>query len=977
MDLMAGLEGIGMGGGDGGPTDTSADELFKDAPLSGQAQPAAAQPGMVAQPGTTAPRPLGGGEQLSPDKQPAPPPQQEVFHNATGQEIQQAIAQGVALDPKIPYRVSNTGKWEPIEGNKEPAAAQTPAQQAATDLQLQNQLLGQMQAAARSKERSINGWGFTGTPAEFTQHLPGPYSSFKGDLGIVGSNQAFDTMQRLKAAGVTPGRWNQQEFQAAKNVNVNLDPTQDPVSFQRNMDQVIENTWPAYVAAGGRLSRDQAFEPTFLWTGNHAGSPQDIAAQKAAAEGATGSQTPPPGGAGGGTPGGPTPPAPGTPGLVRDNVPNFDAAGNIIHDTSGQFIRGQDTGLYGEKGGTHSENDPNLAGVNATVNEMLKARMPAGAILHYLSTKETDPAQLAQLAGKVATLTAWQQGEGKNYKGNYIVDLERREVPNTAEQNFWGSDIGQGVNAALNASTGFNLDKIAALYGRDSDQFRQAQAAAAAAHPASTAVGTVLGGAATATGLAAAARAAGLGDAAAAALSRGGPGTVAESLAPLAEKAVPTTAADVAYGGGTGASTTNYGPGGKPATLGERLEGGAEGAAGALVGSLGGQAVAAPVEASASPAANEDVAAVNAAGIPTTIGDQYGQSGLAGKIIKGTENKLTSVPGVGEMITARKMQAIQKYNENQFDHALAPIGEKANGTIANEGVASAQEKVSQAFESALNGKEVTPDKDFSTDLGNSMDDLHGIETVGPQLFQQVYTALKPFFAEGKTSFTGEDMQTIDRVLQQIKKDYGNHVQSSIIGPAIDNVRDSFFGMFKRQTPEVMPAYNAAKVAQARLGTVADAVLSASNKNGIFLPSQLGQADKAQSIRAMGRIGTASGDSSFFGSQRAAQNVLPSTVPDSGSAGRIGTMAMIMEGVQHPWWGLKAATLGGLYSRLGQRILTKPGRGFTSPTGQALASGAAPVIPHIAAAEGRRKANTPTQPLNLPNLSSSPLTPPPQ
>ena len=83
-------------------------------------------------------------------------------------------------------------------------------------------------------------------------------------------------------------------------------------------------------------------------------------------------------------------------------------------------------------------------------------------------------------------------------------------------------------------------------------------------------------------------------------------------------------------------------------------------------------------------------------------------------------------------------------------------------------------------------------------------------------------------------------------------------------------------------------------------------------------------------------------------------MLPSQVPDTGSAGRGLVAAIAAGGVGGAPLVAKGAVLAAIYSRLGQRILTKPGRGFKGPVGQTGARAAGAVAPHAAAAEARRE-----------------------
>jgi hypothetical protein len=84
----------------------------------------------------------------------------------------------------------------------------------------------------------------------------------------------------------------------------------------------------------------------------------------------------------------------------------------------------------------------------------------------------------------------------------------------------------------------------------------------------------------------------------------------------------------------------------------------------------------------------------------------------------------------------------------------------------------------------------------------------------------------------------------------------------------------------------MQALGNANTAYRNLNILSDAVGRGINNEGLFMPSQLGAAAKANTTRFGGKIAAATPDRPFYELQRAGQEVLPSRVPDSGTAGRI-------------------------------------------------------------------------------------------
>lgn len=458
------------------------------------------------------------------------------------------------------------------------------------------------------------------------------------------------------------------------------------------------------------------------------------------------------------------------------------------------------------------------------------------------------------------------------------------EVPLSGQEKV-GNDVAQsGPGAALmNAANGVTAGKLGSITG-DQEGVDRALAVAAAQHPNASLVGTMAGGATAAAGLEGA-------------LGVGGmvPGTARTAIA------------DAGYGYAAG------GP--KGAVLG-------------AVGGAGGNALGRLAGATVKGVTNPTVGYV-AKEVPLTIGQAVGKSGVVGRAVKGIEDRLSGIPVVGDAINARRLEGLQKMNAKAFDRALEPIGAKAEGRFGEEAVAHAQDQVSAAFSKALSGKSAGLDHGFITDATKAK---MGIEKLPDRVRGEVDNSINEvinnyFDAGGQVS--GENMQAMLRELGQIKRGYQGDPLGHRIGQVVDQFSDSIENMFRRQAPDVMPQYDAAKKAFKRVSTLEDAVLKGKQTGGVFTSAQLGMADRANTIKYGGKHTAAAGGGEFHDFQRKMQDVLPSKVPDSGTAGRLLIpSALIAGGAGAGAAGgdaEKGLTLGALlamaYSRTGQRMLT--------------------------------------------------------
>lgn len=578
-------------------------------------------------------------------------------------------------------------------------------------------------------------------------------------------------------------------------------------------------------------------------------------------------------------------------------APSQDSAQRVFEPQAGER-------LQIATGDTRTEANPAMQGANAQVNAMLKSGASDSEILRYLKGLGATNRALYDIKGQLVKVREFQKNY-PGYKGDYRIDLERHEVPNSAFNKIAASGPGTMLAAAGDAVTGYNLDSIIGATGGDAEQARLGLAMSREANPGWGLAGDVAGGVTAAmTGEAALAR---LG------------------MAPGFGRAL---AADTAYGATAGAGMSDDG---------NRLAGAGIGALAGGVGSVGGQAVARGLGNVVSGVTDPSVQRLYQSGNPMSIGQAVGNSGQVGSIIKRTEDRLAGVPAVGDQITARRVDSIRGMNSRAFDRALEPIGKSVNGKVAEEAVEDAHSQVQQAFQDALRGKVAHLDVDFISETANAVQRLRRLRRnqIGDEVVDQIEEATRGYFDPQTGELTGENMQAMLASLREIRQAYKSDPLGKRIGDEVRKVERAVEGMFVRQAPEVMPKYNAAKQAYRRVSILADAVNRAKNKEGVFTPGQLGMADRANSKKFDGQMAAAEGRGQFHDFQRDAQRVIPNEVPDSGTAGRLATLAvpgMIAgsgAGVGYAAGDAQSGAAGGLglasiaaalYTKQGQRAL---------------------------------------------------------
>jgi hypothetical protein len=481
--------------------------------------------------------------------------------------------------------------------------------------------------------------------------------------------------------------------------------------------------------------------------------------------------------------------------------------------------------------------------------------------------------------------------------------------------NFARSPVGAFIMGAGDAASGFTLDNLVGLTGGNAEQARLGMEQVAQEQFVPHLAGTVAGGTM---------------------MALGGEATLgARGIAAGLPRAL---AADAAYGTAAGAGATDYGADGAPATASDRLMGAAKGAAaaagGSFVGNRTGNALAAMgrgAGGSVNSLRNEGINAL-------TVGQTYGNSGRIGAAVKGVEDRLSGLPVVGDMVNARRAEGVRQFNSRAFDKALEPIGGTVGDLVGEEAVNRAQDAVSQAFTSALAGKGAVADAAFGRDLSSAVMGVRSIKRLGEELNDEVADIFRPYADDPVIS--GEALDDISRNLRDLKARYMQDPLGVRAAKQIDRVERAVFDLFDRQASGTTPEYQAARQAYRRVSILEDAVLKARNQDDrVFTPAQLGQADRANAKKFGGKRAAARGDTPFHDYQTAGQAVLPNKVPDSGTAGRVLVPLVALgaggasdqSGVTNGAGLTIGAILAGLYSKTGQRLLTKPGRGMTAGT----------------------------------------------
>lgn len=426
------------------------------------------------------------------------------------------------------------------------------------------------------------------------------------------------------------------------------------------------------------------------------------------------------------------------------------------------------------------------------------------------------------------------------------------------------SPVGGFATTALDNLTAGNLDSVGGMLGFDPATIRAGLEAQSQTNPTASTLGSFAGALA--------------GTELTGGLMAGLP--VLSRLAKVGGGIIP----DMAFGAATGAGTADDGDRLTGALTGAGLAGAGNVIGGAIVGGAG-----RAVRGVSAPA----VRRLHEAGVPLTTGQIMGGSGVVGRTIKSLEDASESVPLLGSLIRTRRDEGIQGFNRAAFKEALEPINAQVQGTIGNDAIEQAQSLVGDAYTQALGGVNLTPDDAYQAAISQATATGQDL----PGGLSGIFNAILKNRVTPQITETGMSGRGLQAALQGLRKDSGDvirkgEIQGDLLKGATVDVEDALMDMAERQAPGTVSGLQDANSAFRNLSIIEDAALKADNAGGVFTPAQLGMATKQNAKRFGGKHAAARGDVPMRELQQAGQDILPSTMGNSGTTDRLLATAVL-------------------------------------------------------------------------------------
>lgn len=309
------------------------------------------------------------------------------------------------------------------------------------------------------------------------------------------------------------------------------------------------------------------------------------------------------------------------------------------------------------------------------------------------------------------------------------------------------------------------------------------------------------------------------------------------------------------------------------------------------------------------------------AGVELTPGQKLG--GLA----KTAEDKLTSFPLVGGAIRNAQQRSIDSFSRTAVNRVLTPLGLDLPKSVktGHEALIYAQNKVSKTYDDALQNMSGSVDGTFRKGVGDIWNKY--ASTLGKKGDE-----LQSFIVDGVLSKMEKTGATTGKIIHDIQSDLGQQASRLLkselqsdrtLGNAVKELQSHVKGLLTRQNPSsAITQYRAATDAYRNLVRVQKAASLVGSKDGVITPNTLRQAVRATDS-TRNKMAYSQGRAEMQDLAEHGMEVIPSKVPDSGTAGRLLGAGLIGSGAVtgHALPILAAGALAhGMYSRPGQALI---------------------------------------------------------
>lgn len=292
----------------------------------------------------------------------------------------------------------------------------------------------------------------------------------------------------------------------------------------------------------------------------------------------------------------------------------------------------------------------------------------------------------------------------------------------------------------------------------------------------------------------------------------------------------------------------------------------------------------------------------------------------AGGIWKNLEDKATSIPFLGDAIISARRRGVEDFNKAAINRAKLP-GMDVDG-IGHSAIQDLRQGLGASFDDIASRSSIPgPDQEFLQSMVNLGQMAQALPKQEAEEFVRVIQRELVERMGPNGQINGKNINDAIAGIRNRAEHFNKSPDGwqRDLGAALDEAQGEVFALMERTNPQLAAELLRTKKAYANFKTLQRAASGVGTETGIFTPAQLHGAvrvgDKTKDRRAFSE-----GTALLQDLTDPAKKIMPSKIPDSGTAGRLA--ANVMNPLQ--WPGIAGGAIAALpalamYSRPGGKV----------------------------------------------------------
>lgn len=269
---------------------------------------------------------------------------------------------------------------------------------------------------------------------------------------------------------------------------------------------------------------------------------------------------------------------------------------------------------------------------------------------------------------------------------------------------------------------------------------------------------------------------------------------------------------------------------------------------------------------------------------------QEGVTPTPGQILGGAakkiEDKLTSLPIVGDAIASAQRSGIDDFNRALYARAVNPVGGEVPREVGRESVQAVKGTLGKAYDDLLSKMGFVADDVFVSEMASLRNMVSGLPRRESREFDNIISREVTNRLTSSGRGDGQSLKEIESALGKKAKQFlgSQDAYQKQLGEALEAAKQAFRGGIERSNPEFAGELANANAGYAYYARLRDAASRQGATDGVVTPAQFAAAVRAGD-KTVGKGGYATGNAFGQDLSDAAKAVLSQSYPDSGTAGR--------------------------------------------------------------------------------------------